>query len=219
MTDRLSADVREFIERQQELMFNERDFQIQLALSLRETGHYSRVYAEYYIPGSHARSSGYEWDSDLRLDIVAQCGPRFAVAELKYPTHRVTAGITRFGSLIPDTEIVRNHGAQDIVSYNFWKDVRRIEVVRKLFPESVCGGVAVMLTNEPYYIRGPRPGSICDAFSTADGLKGVHGAMRWSRLTATSRNHPPFELDGHYSVDWQPKEISGIKFYFSIIKV
>jgi len=219
MIDRLYADVSEFIVQQQELMFNERDFQIQLAMFLRETGHYDRVYAEYYIPGSHARSSGYEWDSDLRLDIVVQCGSRFAVVELKYPTHRVTTDITRFGTLIPDVEIVKNHGAQDIVSYNFWKDVRRIEIIRKLFPGRVDGGVAVMLTNEPYYIRGPRPDSINAAFSTANGIKGVHGALRWVRLTATSKHHPPFELDGYYGVDWQPTEISGVKFYFSIIKV
>jgi len=217
--DRLEADVTAFIGRQQELMFNERDFQIQLAVCLRETGHYDEVKAEYFIPGQYARTSGYEWDSDLRLDIVVRCGGRFAVVELKYPTRRVTVGITRFGTLLPDVEIVKNQGAQDIVSYNFWKDVRRIEIVKQLFPGSVAGGIAVMLTNEPYYIRGPRAGCICEAFSTADGLKDVHGLRRWSRPTATSKGHPPFELSGCYRVDWQPADISGIKFYYTIIKV
>lgn len=39
-----------------------------------------------------------------------------------------------------------------------------------------------------------------------------------SRITAASKHQPPFEFDGNYRVDWQPTDISGIKFYFSIIK-
>jgi len=43
MIDRLPADIMAFIVQQQELMFNEHDFQIQLALSRREAGHDGQV--------------------------------------------------------------------------------------------------------------------------------------------------------------------------------
>jgi len=215
----LNDDIVTFIERQQELMFNERDFQMQLAVCLRQSGHYDDVDVEYYIPNSAAVKAGYEWKSELRLDIVVRCGGVYAVVELKYPTRRVITDIKRFGRTLPKVEIVKNHGAQDIVSYNIWKDVRRIEIIRNLFPEAVAGGIAVILTNEPYYTRGPRPGSICDAFSTADGRRDVHGRLDWTRPTATGKGLPSFNLDGYYCVEWHDTMIEDNKFYYSLIKI
>lgn len=215
----LTEDITAFIERQQELMFNERDFQMQLAVALRASGHYDDVDVEYFIPNTLAQTRGYEWSSDLRLDLVVRVGQEYAVVELKYPTRRIVTDIERFSTLLPGVEIVKNHGAQDIVSYNFWKDVRRIELIRELFPGNVAGGVAVMLTNEPYYTRGPRAGSICDAFSTAGGREHVHGPMNWTRLTSTAKGLPPFILTGDYSVAWHPTTITGHQFYYTLIIV
>ncbi len=215
----LSNHVVTFMERQQVLMFNERDFQMQLAVALRASGNYDDVEVEYFIPNKAATSKGYEWDSDLRLDIVVKRDGKYAVVELKYPTKRIVTDIRRFDTLLPGVEIVKNHGAQDIVSYNFWKDVRRIEIIRALFPDSVVGGIAVMLTNEPYYIRGPRPDSICEAFSTADGRSDIHGLLRWTRPTATSKGLPAFSLDGRYSLEWHSTEIDKHKFYYTLIEI
>lgn len=215
----LYGHITAFIEHQDELMFNERDFQMQLAVALRASGCYDDVDVEYFIPNSVATSRGYEWESDLRLDIVVRRGDKYAVVELKYPTKRIVTDIKRFDTLLPGVEIVKNHGAQDIVSYNFWKDVRRIEIIKSLFPDKVVGGLAVLLTNEPYYTRGPRAGSICDAFSTADGRTGIHGVLDWSRHTATSKGLPPFSLDGHYSLKWHSTEIENNKFYYTLIEI
>ena len=219
LVERLIADITAFIEHQDELMFNERDFQMQLAVALRVSGHYDDVDVEYFIPNSVAVSRGYEWSSDLRLDIVVRSGETFAVVELKYPTKRIVTDITRFNTLLPGVEIVKNQGAQDIVCYNFWKDVRRIEIIRSLFPGTVVGGIAVMLTNEPYYTRGPRPGTIYDAFSTADGRRNIHGAMRWTRATPTSNRFPAFTLAGEYAVTWHPVSIDTHRFYYTLITI
>lgn len=211
--------IKTFIEHQDELMFNERDFQMQLAVALRESGKYDDVDVEYFIPNSATISRGYEWESDLRLDIVVRRKNEYAVVELKYPTKKIVTDIKRFDTLLSGVEIVKNHGAQDIVSYNFWKDVRRIEIIKSLFPDKVVGGLAVMLTNEPYYTRGPRSGSICDAFSTADGRTGIHGILDWTRQTATSKGLPSFSLDGHYSLKWHSTEIENNKFYYTLIEI
>lgn len=219
LIDSLREDVINFIESQQELMFNERDFQMQLAVALRESGRYDDVEVEYYLPNALASSLGYEWNSDLRLDVVASIGGKFAIVELKYPTRRITTPIKRFDTLLPGVEIVKNHGAQDIVSYNYWKDVRRIEIVRSLFPKKVVGGIAVMLTNEKYYVHGPRLGTIFDAFSTADGRSGVHGLLAWTKQTATSKRFPPFTLEGNYSVRWNPTSIEGHQFFYTLITI
>lgn len=219
LTKSVAQDIVAFIEQQQELMFNERDFQMQLAVYLRQLLKYDDVDVEYYIPNRVAVKAGYEWSSELRLDIVVRSGDFYAVVELKYPTRRVITEVKRFGYVLPGVEIVKNHGAQDIVSYNYWKDVRRIEVIRRLFPKTVLGGVAVMLTNEPFYTRGPKAGSICDAFSTGAGRCGVHGRLEWSRPTGTSKNLPGFSLDGNYSLEWADTMIADNKFYYSLIEI
>lgn len=226
----ITSDITSFIERQQELMFNERDFQMQLAVAMRESGRYDDVEVEYFIPNEVAADGGYEWASDLRLDIVVRKDGKYAVVELKYPTKRIESEIHRFGRLLKrrgkdgkegDTlfEIVKNQGAQDLVSYNFWKDVRRVEIIKALFPESVVGGVAVMLTNDSYYTRGPKSGTICEAFSTADGRSGVHGTMDWTRHSAATKGNPGFTLNGSYSIKWHPSAIDGHKFYYTIITI
>ncbi len=219
LIQQLAETITTFVEHQQELMFNERDFQMQLAVALRASGNFDDVEVEYFIPNKVATSKGYEWDSDLRLDIVVESDGKYAVVELKYPTKRIVTDIRRFDTLLPGVEIVKNHGAQDIVSYNFWKDVRRIEIIRALFPDSVVGGIAVMLTNELYYTRGPRQGSICEAFSTADGRTDIHGLLQWARPTATSKGLPAFSLDGRYSLKWHSTEIENHKFYYTLIKI
>ena len=152
MLSRLLSDIRQFLQQCPELMFNERDFQMQLAVFLRLTRNYDDVDVEYFIPNSVAIEKGYEWKSDLRLDIVVRKGEKYAVVELKYHTRRIVKDIKRFNTLLPNVEVIKNHGAQDIVSYNFWKDVRRIEIIKALFPDNVEGGVAVMLTKDAYHL-------------------------------------------------------------------
>lgn len=215
----VSRDIGEFVRCQEELMFNERDFQMQLAVALRASGKYDDVDVEYFIPNSAVIAQGYEWTSDLRLDIVVRSGGAYAVVELKYPTRRIIADIKRFGTLLPGVEIVKNHGAQDIVSYNFWKDVRRIEIVKSLFPTKIVGGIAMMLTNEPYYTRGPRSGLICDKFSTAEGRRNIHGPLTWTRQTAVTKGLPPFTLIGDYSMTWHTTTIDSHQFYYTLVKV
>lgn len=218
LTRSVEADIREFLGSVGELMFNERDFQMRLALRLAGSGRYDDVALEYAIPNGYAVSAGYEWDSDLRLDIVVRRGREDCVVELKYPTRRIVASIERFGKEFPAQEIVKNHGAQDLVSYNFWKDVRRIEVMKNLFADAVGGGVAVMLTNDPYYLNGPGKGTICENFSTREGRR-AGGLLDWTRQTATSKGHPGFRLDNEYTVRWDQCEISDNKFYFTTITV
>lgn len=219
MLSTVGEDIRRFARQCCELMFNERDFQMQLALFLNQSGHYDDVEVEYYIQNAIAKKAGYEWDSDLKLDIVTRLADKYAVIELKYPTRRVVSPIQRFGKAIDNCEIMKNQGAQDIVSYNFWKDVRRIEVVKRLFPDTVVGGLAVMLTNDPYYVRGASPGSLCEQFSTADNRKKIHGYLDWTRQTGTAKGHPGFTLDGNYSILWDTCEIENNKFYQTIIPV
>lgn len=219
----LKEDVTSFIENQQDLMFNERDFQIQLSVALLKSGRYDKVYVEYFVPKSVVRPFGYCWDREIYLDIVVEKGGKYGIVELKYPTQELEAGISRFGTLIADEEIkvLKTHAAYDIRSYDFWKDVRRIEIIKAKFSQNVVGGLAVMLTNADYYTRGPKPGTLFSAFSTANGRTGVHGKLSWARKTSTTDGKPDITLAGTYSVKWHEKKnkICGATFHYTIIAI
>ena len=67
----VKQDVFAFLESNDELLFNERDFQMHLANWLRKSSNrYDDVDVEYYVPKSELED--YVWDSELRLDIVVK---------------------------------------------------------------------------------------------------------------------------------------------------
>ncbi len=150
----IRADIEAFLQQNNELFFNERDFQIHLAVYLRDLHKYDDVDVEYYVP--YTTLSNYVWKNELRLDILVRKGNEFVPVELKYKTKKVQKSILRFNETIKDIEVMKNQGAQDLGMYDFWKDVRRIELVRNRF-EHVQGGLAVFLTNDKLYLSEPKP--------------------------------------------------------------
>ncbi len=215
---RLKDDIIAFVEQQNELMFNEGDFQLQLSVWLLKSGHYDEVMVEYYLPNSLAIEAGYDWDSNLYLDIVARKREEYCAIELKYPTKRVVRDTCRFGKRLPDVQLMRNHGAQDLVKYNFWKDVRRGEIVKSLFPK-VTKALAVLLTNDESYTRPGRQSSACYPFRTAEGSVIGPGIMDWNGSPTVGKTHTPFHLDGEYTVNWRRYKIDNESFFLTIIEI
>jgi hypothetical protein len=218
LTTIIVADIISFVEHQSELMFNEGDFQLQLSVYLLKSGHYDDVQVEYYLPNELAAMAGYDWDSNLYLDIVVRKDEYYCPIELKYPTKRVVKDAKRFGEKLSNVQLMRNQGAQDIVRYNFWKDVRRGEIVKALFPK-VTGALAVMLTNDESYTRPVRPSSACYPFRTTENAVIGPGLMDWNGLPAMRDSHVPFHLDGKYIVKWDKYLIENEVFYITIIQI
>ena len=133
LTEIVRADVFAFLDSNEELLFNERDLQMHLATWLRKSANrYDDVDVEYYVPKSELEN--YIWDSELRLDIVVRKDGEYCPVELKYKTRKVERKITRFDEELNDKVVVmKNQGAQDLGMYDFWKDVRRVELVRNRF--------------------------------------------------------------------------------------
>lgn len=213
-------DVDKFILNQKNLIFNERDFQMQLAVSLMASGNYDDVDVEYYLPTRGTDIlKGYEWDSNMRVDIVVRREEEFLPVELKYTTVRVVGKASRYGRTIDNMEILRNQGAQDIIRYNVWKDVRRIELLKKIFP-AVKGGLVVFLTCDKTFLSEPRLDSACKPFSTAEKEEPTGGGiMRWNGNPTIADKYPEFTLEGTYRIKWTSHSIENINFYYSIIKV
>ena len=217
LTDIVRQDVFAFLERNDELLFNERDFQMHLATWLRNSANsYDDVDVEYYVPSSVL--DNYAWNSELRLDIVVKKGGEYCPVELKYKTKKVERQITRFDEALHDNVVVmKNQGAQDLGMYDFWKDVRRVELVRNRF-ERVKGGLAVFVTNDALYTKASKPTSNNYLLNMNEG---VHSRERhWLNPESTcAKTHPDFEVEQEYRIEWHNREIDGVEFYYQVVTI
>ena len=210
------ADVTAFLESNDELLFNERDFQMHLATWLRESKHYDDVDVEYYVPCKELNN--YVWDSELRLDIVVKKDGEYCPIELKYKTKKVTRQITRFDEQLKhDIEVIKNQAAQNLGMYDFWKDVRRVELVRNRF-KRVKGGLAVFVTNDDLYTKEGNSDSDKYLFRMNNG---VHGTKKhWQNPRSTCANtHPNFDVEKEYSINWHQKNVDGVDFHYCIVEI
>lgn len=218
LIDLVRNDVCAFLESNEELLFNERDFQMHLATWLRNsTNRYDDVDVEYYVPCQEL--DNYVWDSELRLDIVVKKDSEYCPVELKYKTRKVERKISRFDEdLTGNVVVMKNQGAQDLGMYDFWKDVRRVELVRNRF-ERVKGGLAVFVTNDGFYIKGSKESSNNYLFNMSAGK--AHSKQKyWAKPESTcAKTHPNFEVEKEYTIDWYDKVVDGVQFYYCILSI
>ena len=218
LLDLVRNDVCAFLESNDELLFNERDFQMHLATWLRtSSNNYDDVDVEYYVP--HQALEDYIWQSELRLDIVVKKDGEYCPVELKYKTKKVERKISRFDEdLIDDVVVMKNQGAQDLGMYDFWKDVRRVELVRNRF-ERVKGGLAVFVTNDGFYTKGSKESSNNYLFNMSASK--AHSKQKyWANPESTcAKTHPNFEVEREYSIEWRTREIDKVGFYYCVVTI
>lgn len=199
-----------------ELLFNERDLQMHLAMQLIGTGHYNDVDVEYYVPFEEL--DNYIWKNELKLDILLRKGDEFLPVELKYKTKKHSNQLTRFNEhLEKPVDVLKNQGAQDLGMYDFWKDVRRVELVRNRFA-AVKNGLAVFVTNDKQYLSTTRKTSNNYLFSMEDGK---HGTIKhWQQPESTcAKTHPDFDLEKEYTIQWNHNAYEGVDFHYCIVEI
>ena len=207
-----------FLKSNEELLFNERDFQMHLATWLRSSANaYDDVDVEYYVPWQVL--DGYVWESELRLDIVVKKDGEYCPVELKYKTKKVERQISRFDELLGEKVVVmRNQGAQDLGMYDFWKDVRRVELVRNRF-ERIKGGLVVFVTNDNAYTKASKPTSN-NYLLNMDGGKAHSRQKHWVNPESTcAKSHPDFEVEREYTIEWHERGVDGVEFYYCIVTI
>ena len=213
----VQQDVFAFLESNNELLFNERDFQMHLATWLRNSANaYDDVDVEYYVPKSELNN--YVWDSELRLDIVVKKAGEYCPVELKYKTKKVERQISRFDEMLDDKVVVmKNQGAQDLGMYDFWKDVRRVELVRNRF-KNVKGGLAVFVTNDQLYTKASRQNSNNYLLNMTEGKHSV--IKHWQNkdsACAKMKSYKSFEVEKEYSIKWHHRNVDNIPFHYCVV--
>ena len=215
----VQKDVFAFLESYNELLFNERDFQMHLATWLRNSAnHYDDVDVEYYVPKTEL--GNYIWDSELRLDIVVKKDGEYCPVELKYKTKKVERQISRFDEMLDDKVVVmKNQGAQDLGMYDFWKDVRRVELVRNRF-KNVKGGLAVFVTNDQLYTKASRQNSNNYLLNMTEGKHSV--IKHWQNedsACAKMKSYKSFEVEKEYSIKWHHRNVDNIPFHYCVVYI
>ena len=216
LLDIVKTDVKLFLDNNKKLFFNERDLQMHLATYLWLTGHYDNVDVEYYVPFSELKN--YIWNNELRIDVLLRKGDEFFPIELKYKTKSVKKRIPRFGEQVSsDVEVMKNQGAQDLGKYDFWKDVRRIEIVRKRF-KAIKNGLAIFMTNDPSYLKSGRDTSNHFKLSMVEGTH--KREKQWlDKDSYCNKKYPDFVVEKDYSIHWETKTIEDIDLYYSILSI
>ena len=222
LVDLAKQDVLDFLRTNQELFFNERDFQMHLATFLRLTNNYDDVDVEYYVPVD--KLNYYPWvnlktgkKSELRLDILVRRNEEYLPIELKYKTKNENKDIPRFGEILYDVEVLKNQAAQNLGMYDFWKDVKRIELIREKF-KNVHSGLAIFLTNDPLYTQKSNEKASNFLFNMNEG---PHPTQKhWGdEKIACAKGHPSFDVEKEYSIHWDTKQIEDVDFYYCIVTV
>ncbi len=217
LIEQAKADIQQYLDREDgELLFNERDLQMHLALYLIGSGHYDDVDVEYYVPFEEL--DNYIWKNELKLDILLRKGNEFLPVELKYKTKKHSKQLTRFDECLNrQVDVLKNQDARDLGMYDFWKDVRRVELVRNRF-NAVKHGLAVFVTNDKRYLNPSRVSSNNCLFSMEEGL---HGPVKhWQQSESTcAKTHPDFDLEHEYTIHWGQNLYEDIEFNYCIVTI
>lgn len=219
LVDVVKDDVSAFLKSNQELLFNERDLQMHLALWLKASqNQYDDVDIEYYVPNSELEGYGDLWDNELRIDIVVRKESEYVPIELKYKTKGVNRQISRFGiKLSKEVLVVKNQGAQNLGMYGFWKDVKRIELLRQRF-DNILNGLAVFVTNDEMYVNGSKESSDNYPMNISEGKHSIH--KYWQKLESKlAESNPRFDVETEYSIHWESNIINEEKFYHTILTI
>ena len=210
-------DIQQYLDRKDgELLFNERDLQMHLAVYLLGTGHYDDVDVEYYVPFKEL--DNYLWKNELKLDILVRKESEYLPIELKYKTKKQSKQLQRFGEQLNDAvDVLKNQGAQDLGMYDFWKDIRRLELVRNRF-DAVQTGLAVFVTNDRQYLNPSRETSNNRQFSMEEGSHGK--TKHWQLPESTcAKTHPDFDLEHEYTIHWSANTYERVEFYYCIVTI
>ena len=217
LIDTVKRDIVQYLAQSNgELLFNERDVQMHLALHLIRSGHYDDVDVEYFVP--YKELDNYVWKNELKLDILVCKNTEYLPVELKYKTKKHSKQLSRFDEKLGHSiDVLKNQGAQDLGMYDFWKDVRRVELVRRRF-HAVKNGLAVFVTNDNQYLNKSKSTSNNFRFSMEEGM---HDTVRhWQQPNSTcAKTHPDFELDNNYFISWNKNVYDGVDFHYCIVEI
>lgn len=172
------------------IFVSEADFQLELAWTIKENYPNAKIRLEYCPT----------FDFNMHIDILVIIDNKWYPIELKYKTK----GCKK----IVDDEIfyLKNHGAKDVNSYLYLKDIMRIERIRDNVKDFDTG-YTMFITNDLSYANKPiKENCVYKQFSLENKIV-KKGTMFWEKTASkgTMKNcEDPIVLKDSYNIDWKP---------------
>lgn len=215
MRQTLINQIRQFLDSYIGFFHSEGEVQILLAKYLLDTGNYDNIYVEYHV--NKNLIPNYPWDNDkkISIDIVARIANDYIPIEIKYKTKRQTFPHQVFGSNI-NVELA-NQSAQNEGCYSFWKDIKRIEILKDTFNLN-NSGVVLFITNDPSYLQQPRANVQYGPFSIHEGREVIEGEiLNWDSTRKAIKpdraaKFPRLSMSNDYKINWQKLNIENHKY-------
>ena len=179
----------------------EQDVQQYLANYFLQTNQYANVFSEYQIPGSLVPPYLLTDANNNYIDIVVEIDNLFYPIEIRYKTVAHPVPHLVFGQNV--NIILGQQGSSKTGSYDFWKDVKRIEFFEANFAR-VQRGIVLFISNDPDYRRTPfNPNAGHASFSTYQDREVSAGTiLDWNGNAAVANKRPGFSVNYHYHLNW-----------------
>ena len=189
----------------------EQEIQIYLADKLNQKNIFYNVYLEYNIPSNALPNYLWKDSNNIYFDIVVLANGKYYPIEIKFKTVSQTVPLKVFG--IPSQVILGHHDAQNIGCYDFWKDIKRLELFEEMF-EHVEQGIMLFVTNDENYLQKPRNNDVGYAQFSIDENRTVESGqtLDWNGALSISVNRPPITLYNSYILNWQKLNFNQHKY-------
>ncbi len=177
------------------------DIQIYLANYFINSNLYDNVFIEYHIPSNLIPN--YQWGDNIYIDIVLEKNGIFYPIEIKFKTQTQVLPLLIFGNNINVT--LGQQGASNIGCYDFWKDIKRIELFEQTF-NNVDRGIVLFISNDPIYQVPPGNQNVGYAqFSIHQNrIIPINSFLNWNGNLAIANGRPPITTNYNYNINWNP---------------
>ena len=178
----------------------EQDIQLYLANYFINCNLFDNVFIEYHIPSNLIIN--YPWaNNNIYIDILLEKEGRFYPIEIKYKTVAQVLPFSVFGQNLNVT--LGQHGAQNIGCYDFWKDVKRIEIFEQTF-QNVERGIVLFISNDLKYQNAPlNPNAGFAPFSIHQGrVVPTNSLLNWNGNLAVANDRPALTMNYSYNINW-----------------
>lgn len=181
----------------------EQDIQLYLAAHFIDSKLFDNVFVEYHVPSNLILDYPWADINNLYIDIVLEKEGQFYPIEIKYKTVAQNLPFCVFGEDV--NVVLGHHGAQNIGCYDFWKDIKRIELFEEAF-QNVNRGLMLFVSNDATYQNAPlRPGVGYEQFSIHQGRQipsNTH--LNWNGEKAVANGRPGLTTKYNYDINWRP---------------
>lgn len=185
----------ESLSKRRPIFHNERDFQFEFALLLKEMYNCDVRLEYFYSTNDDSKKRCY-------IDIVLQNENECILIELKYKTKEQKIDYKG------ESFMLLNQAAQDFGCYYVLSDLSRIERIDKLGNKKVIAYYSVLLTNDSHYENGFRNGTLFSNFSLRDG-KTIKGKLEFIKPNDKELNETcvakleKLSFNKEYDINWR----------------